>query len=134
MSDQAIVSIHLLGKKLDVRCEAHEVDALEASARYLEKRMHEQMGTSIESNLERIAVVTALNLVHEKMHGSEPSTPVVDNSAEVNEKLRALTEKLDDALGYTQTHNEHDAPLEVDDYEINELETALADQPIVGDN
>ena len=68
MSDTAkhtTVSVKILEKEYQVACPDDEVDALTASARYLDKQMTEIRDTGKVFGLDRIAVMAALNIANE---------------------------------------------------------------------
>lgn len=63
MSDP--VTVRLLDRDYTVGCSAEERDDLLAAARLLDARLREMRGAARLEPLERIAVLTALNLAHE---------------------------------------------------------------------
>lgn len=64
MSQSSSVLVHLLDKEYRVACAPEERDHLIRAARFLDDRMREVREANV-IGLERIAVMTALNLAHE---------------------------------------------------------------------
>ena len=59
------VTLHILGKAYRVTSPADEVEALKATAAELDRRMHEVRDGSRVLDNERVAVMVALNALHE---------------------------------------------------------------------
>lgn len=59
------VTVHILDKDFQISCQRGEQDSLMASARYLDQRMREVRQSGRFIGLDRIAVLTALNITHE---------------------------------------------------------------------
>lgn len=64
MSQTSSLLVHLLDKEYRVACAPEERENLIRAARYLDDRMREVREANV-IGLERIAVMTALNLAHE---------------------------------------------------------------------
>lgn len=64
MSGAESIVVHLLDKEFRVACPADERDNLSRAARYLDQKMREVRSANV-IGLERIAVMTALNLAHD---------------------------------------------------------------------
>ena len=88
------VSVSILSKDYQVSCPPEEKQALLQSAAYLDKKMREIRDGGKVIGLERIAVMTALNMSYELMQATQNSA----SSEGANEKLSVLTNKIDDAL------------------------------------
>ena len=88
------VSVNILSKDYQVSCPPDEKQALLQSAAYLDKKMREIRDGGKVIGLERIAVMTALNMSYELMQATQNRS----SSAGANEKLSVLTDKIDDAL------------------------------------
>jgi len=95
-NDTIPVSVHILDKEYLVSCPAEEEVALQESARYLDARMREVRDSGKVLGGERIAVMTALNLIHELfVHKRENEA----YARTVDEAVQRLERKLDVALG-----------------------------------
>jgi len=95
MSGQAIpTSIRILDKEYAVSCPEGEQEALRASAAYLDERMRETRDAGNVIGTERIAVMTALNVVAEflKAEGERERTEI---------DLAARIDKLREKVGHT---------------------------------
>ncbi len=88
------VSVNILSKDYQVSCPPEEKQALLQSAAYLDKKMREIRDGGKVIGLERIAVMTALNMSYELMQATQNGA----QSAGTDDKLSVLTDKIDDAL------------------------------------
>ena len=91
-TDAQAVSIQLLEKEYSINCPADAEAELLASADFLNEKMQEIRQNGKVLGLERIAVMTALNLAHELLHSKQ------DYNNSVEERLRHLGNKIDSAL------------------------------------
>lgn len=83
MSGQ-VVDINLLERNYRVMCPDGQENALREAARQLDERLNETRSATKLTNIEQIAVMTALNLCHEWMQ----------EKAEQTEKMAALEDKV----------------------------------------
>lgn len=97
MSSETVpVQIRILDKEYMVSCPVDERDALVDSARYLDRRMREIRDSGKVLGSERIAVMAALNVIHEFfLHKQD--TQAYEKS--VAETARRLERKVETALG-----------------------------------
>jgi cell division protein ZapA len=95
MSQSVAVDVHILDKEYRVMCPPEERDALIASARQLDARMREIRDHGRVIGTERIAVMTALNIVHELMQ-RETNQHEIDH--DIGNRLRRLTQRVEEAL------------------------------------
>jgi len=89
------ISVDILGREYQFACEAGEREALKAAAVFLDERMRSIKDAGRLMALERIAVMTALNLSDEllKMQQIEKY-----RQESVDNRIRMLVNELDDAL------------------------------------
>jgi cell division protein ZapA len=89
------VSVRLLDREYQVACPAEERSDLLDSAEYLDTKMREVRDSGKVVGLDRIAVISALNLANEliklRRNGSTVDT-------DVGAKLRTLRERVESAL------------------------------------
>ena len=90
---QAIVSttIEILGKSYPIRCQSSEVRSLEEAALWLNGKMNEIKESGKAINLERIAIITALNIAHQFLQLDQQKYHIA-------ERLTHLKHELDTAL------------------------------------
>ncbi|MEP1743488.1 MAG: cell division protein ZapA [Kangiellaceae bacterium] len=98
MAESKPVSIHIMGNEYHVASPADEVEKLEQAAKALDKRMREIKEGGRIMGLERVAVMAALNLSYELMHGESISA---EETNEINQRIKSLQEKVDSALAST---------------------------------
>jgi cell division protein ZapA len=89
------VSVKILDKDYQVACQPEEVDALTASARYLDKQMKTIRDTGKVLGLDRVAVMAALNVTHDYLKVRGESTGV---AKDVDKKLGELLTRVSRAL------------------------------------
>lgn len=90
------VNVRILDKEYLVACPVGEQDALIASARRVDREMRKIRDSGKILNSDRIAVMVALNLAHELMHGKSHHHATVD--AAVSKHLQKIQQRLDIAL------------------------------------
>lgn len=81
MSDARSITVKVLGRDYQVACPPDERDALYAAARYLDDRMVSIRRRAAGLGLERIAIMTALNMARELMsyeRGNGPNVVAAD--------------------------------------------------------
>src|ERR1700726_1001909 len=97
--EPARVSVRIMDKEYVVACPYEERSALLDAAEFLNARMREIRDSGKVVGLDRIAVMTALNLAHEflriKDHESRPEHGV-------GGRVRALRERVEGVLGKGQ--------------------------------
>ena len=94
MSDNA-VKIHIMDKEYLVSCPKDEQDALLESARYLNDRMTDIRESGRVVGIDRIAVMTALNMAHDiialdRNGGGEAGS--------CGERIRSLNARIGEAM------------------------------------
>ena len=95
--DVEMVTVNILDRPYQVACPTDEREALEASAKHLDKQMRTIRSKGKVIGLERIAVMAALNTTHELLSTSDN---VVQDDQETNESIRRLSNKVEDAIGF----------------------------------
>jgi cell division protein ZapA len=89
------VSVRILDKEYQVACAQDEVDALAASARYLDQQMRTIRESGKVFGLDRIAVMTALNMANELL---QKRNEVAEAVGETEEMVKHLTYRITEAL------------------------------------
>ncbi|MEP5230711.1 cell division protein ZapA [Alcanivorax sp.] len=93
MSNENSLVIHLLDKEYRVACPAGEQDNLLAAARYLDEQMREVRDANV-IGLERIAIMTALNMSHELLRARQSVAQDSEGEARVQALLGRLEEEI----------------------------------------
>jgi cell division protein ZapA len=92
------VSVKILDREFTVGCEPDERDKLTAAAHFLDARMREVRGSNRMAALDRVAVLTALNLAAEllqiKQQDGSQDQALVRTLGEMNRKLDGLFDSL----------------------------------------
>jgi cell division protein ZapA len=96
MKDKVINStIEILGKYYSVRCTEEELPSLQEAALYLNKKMQEVQESGKAINLERIAIISALNITHQYLQMDQHKSGLV---SQINQRIAQLQHKLEHAL------------------------------------
>ena len=97
MTDERVtrISVRLLDREYQVACPADERSALLDSAEYLDAKMREVRDSGKVAGLDRIAVISALNLANELITLRRAGSSV---DSDLGAKLRALRERVESAL------------------------------------
>ena len=99
MTDKIVTtSIEILDKQYPVRCLEAEVNSLQLAAKLLNEKMSEVQESGKAINLERIAIITALNMANQLLQIDGQKSSVMQK---INQKLVSLQNKLDTALNDT---------------------------------
>lgn len=92
MSDDiSTVTVTILEKEYQVSCPEHEVEALSASARFLDQQMGEIRASGKVVGLDRIAVMAALNIANDYLTLSSSQSTVDD-------RLRRMSDRVNRAI------------------------------------
>lgn len=98
MSDTIPVTVRIMEKEFRVVCPEAERDSLLESARYLDIKMREIRDSRKVVGMDRIAVICALNLAHELLHGGAPPS----NHDTLAPRVQNLNDKIAIALQQTK--------------------------------
>lgn len=88
-------TIDILGKLYPIRCSEAELPSLQQAAEYLNEKMLEVQESGKAINLERIAIITALNIAHQYLQVDKQKSSIVDK---INQRITQLQAKLDTAM------------------------------------
>ena len=88
------IKVSILDKEYLVACQEDEKDELLASAKYLNDKMVDIRESGKVVGMDRIAVMTALNLAHEVVAGGGSAT----ESDSCGARVRKLNRKIEKAL------------------------------------
>ena len=89
------VSVRILDKEYTISCPPEDRDGLLASARELNERMQELRTSGMVLGAERMAVLTALNVIYEREQLKSNRGSTLDSAQEA---IRRLENKLDTAI------------------------------------
>ena len=96
MSDTAqTVTVRILDKDYQVACPAEEVEALTASARYLDQQMQQIRNSGKVLGIDRIAVMAALNIANDYL-ANQNAAGTVTKSAQ--RKISVLNQEIEHVL------------------------------------
>lgn len=96
MTDNTIdTNIEILGKFYPIRCPQSEVALLQEAANYLNRKMIEVQESGKVINLERIAIITALNIASDYLQLDQQKSSLMTR---VNQRISTLQDKIDSAI------------------------------------
>ncbi len=95
MSDDNAISVKILDRAYSVKCSAEEKQELQLAAKFLDDQMRLVRQSGTITSVERIAVVTALNLAHELTQLKKQKSEYVD---EVRRRVFGLQNKIENFL------------------------------------
>ena len=92
------VNVKILDREFTVGCEPAERENLMAAAHFLDARMREVRGSNRIAALDRVAVLTALNMAAELLQGKDKGgsqdQAIARTLGEMNRKLDGLFDSL----------------------------------------
>lgn len=88
-------TVEILGKSYSIRCLESELPLLKQAAALLNKKMEEVQNSGKAINLERIAIITALNITHQMLLQDEQKLTTM---GKITQHITFLQNKLDIAL------------------------------------
>ena len=89
------LTISIMNKEFQVACPEGEEEALQRAARYLSEQMQEIRQSGKVVGMDRIAIMTALNMSHELLSG-QSKVQTSQDYAKV--RIRALNDRLEIAI------------------------------------
>ena len=100
MSDESkTLDVAIMGKTYRVTCAPDEETDLLAAVDYVDNRMSEIRETGRTMAIERLAVMTALNIAHELLSSNSGKTV---GTAELKRKISLMRNTITEALADTQ--------------------------------
>ncbi len=91
-------TIEILGKMYPIRCPESELASLQQAAEYLNQKMTEVEASGKAINLERIAIITALNISNQYLQLDQQKN---NHMNKINQRITHLQNKLDAAINQT---------------------------------
>lgn len=92
---QNTVTVSLLDRKFDIICPPERIRELQEAARYLDQVMRQTQESSQIIGLDRIAVISALNITYELLALKRENQTTVQ---QMSERIAALQEKIEQTL------------------------------------
>ena len=89
------LTILIMNKEFQVACPEGEEEALQRAARYLSEQMQEIRQSGKVVGMDRIAIMTALNMSHELLSGQ---SKVQTSQDYAKLRIRALNDRLENAI------------------------------------
>lgn len=88
-------TVDILGKTYSIRCLESELKLLQQAAGILSQKMAEVQNSGKAINLERIAIITALNITHQLLLQDQQKSHVIEK---INQHILLLKNKIDKAI------------------------------------
>jgi cell division protein ZapA len=95
MSGETVgTAVEIMGKTYQIKCLESEINSLQRAAQYLEEKMRMMRESGILS-LDRVAIITALNIVHQLLMAEQQKN---SHFQSINQRLHDLQTKIDQAI------------------------------------
>ena len=88
-------TIEILGKPYPIRCPEEELAGLQQAAALLHDKMLEVRESGKAINLERIAIITALNVTYQLLQIDKQKSTLVDK---INDRIALLYNKIESVV------------------------------------
>jgi len=88
-------SIDILGKTYQIKCPESEIASLQRAARYLEDQMRSIQSADSLLNVDRVAIVAALNIVHQLLTLEQQKNQQIQS---VHQRLYDLQNRIEGAI------------------------------------
>ena len=88
-------TIEILGKPYPIRCPEGEAQSLQMAAKLLNQKMQEVQDSGKAINLERIAIITALNFANQLLQADNQKSTVMQR---INSRLQQIQNRMESAL------------------------------------
>lgn len=98
-ADNTTVVIHLLDREYRVSCSPSEQDDLRRAALFLDDKLKEVKSAQV-LGLDRIAVITALNLANDLLKANQK----IDQQTDQQERLSQLSERINSEIDAFNTY------------------------------
>jgi cell division protein ZapA len=95
ISSQHSITVNILDRVYQVKCPIDMVQSLQEAALYVDQQMREVRDSGKVIGLERIAVISALNLAHELLYLSQHENKYIEL---MSSRIREMQEKVEEAL------------------------------------
>lgn len=100
--DTVLVPIRILNGEYSIRCPSHKLEDLVEASKYLDEKMRKTRDESEIMSIDRIAIITALNIVGEHLGTSNELINQKRLNATLSEtfqqRLRKIKKRIDEAL------------------------------------
>lgn len=90
-----VIDISIMDRTYKIKCTQDQARELQASAKYVDEQMRKVRQSSAVMNMDRVAVVTALNICNELLKLKQQQFQTVQN---VKSKIQNLRERVKNSL------------------------------------
>ncbi len=94
MNKAESLTINIMSKDYRVACAAEEVESLKASAQLLSDNLKIIKDKGSVIGTERIAIMAALNMSHEILHGES----LKQTHSDINQRIEALSNHIEESM------------------------------------
>lgn len=95
MKENAATQVKIFGRQFQIKCPEEEVLALQKAAQYLDSKMQILRKSGNAINMDRIAIITALNIVRQLFLVEDKKDNDLQN---INKRLSQLQNRIESAL------------------------------------
>lgn len=94
-AEQNLISVKILDRSYKIKCSPEQAQALQEAASYVDAQMRKMRQAVSVNNIERIAVVTALNICHEFIQLRKQKNNHIDV---MNQRIQDLQRRIENFL------------------------------------
>ena len=95
-NSEQVIAITILDRTYQIKCPPEGAVQLQESAKYLDAQMRKINQSSQSNNIERLAIVAALNVTHELMAFKNQKNAYIDV---MHEQIKSLQHRIQKFLG-----------------------------------
>ena len=95
MSEEKTLSVTIMDREFKVKCPPDKTSDLQEAALYLDEKMRDVRSNNKILGVDRVAVIAALNVVHELLLQQKQTTAYLDN---MKGRIQNLQAKIDAAI------------------------------------
>lgn len=89
------INIEILGKVYKIKCPAEHVQSLQEAAAYVEREMRKVRDGGKVIGLDRVAIITALNIAYQLLNEKEKENQGID---EMSTRIYDMQKRIEEAL------------------------------------
>ncbi len=95
MTKQTATTVEIMGKSYQIKCFESEIESLQKAALFLEEEMRRARDVAHVLSIDRIAVISALNITHRFLN---LENEYQRQQHEIQQRLRDLQTKIENAI------------------------------------
>src|ERR1700733_7228596 len=103
-SETMLVLIRILNAEYNIRCPSHKLESLLTASKYLDEKMRKIRDEGEVMSIDRIAIITALNIVGEHLDTNEQLAHQKQLNVKFSEKFQKRIQKIQQRIEEVLMH------------------------------